>query len=72
MTPQDDEKTVRETFQVFDPKNTGFVDPDEFVSAFTALGEVMEAKDVQEIVEALEKTEDGKIKFDSLVSLMIS
>lgn len=72
MTPQDDEQTVRDTFKVFDPENTGYVNPEEFLSAFTTLGDVMETKDVNEIMEALERTEDGMIKFDSLVSLMVS
>jgi len=64
----EEEDEVRSVFQIFDPKNTGYINGLEFKRALTSIGDVMSEQEIQEILAVLDRDSSGKIELKKLVA----
>ena len=62
---------VREAFKIYDPENTGFVDPGLIRNFFEAMGfGQLDDEDMRIVIETADKDKDGKISLDDFRALV--
>ena len=62
---------VKEAFKIYDPANTGFVDPSLIRNFFEAMGfGQLDDDDMRIVIETADKDKDGKISLDDFRALV--
>ena len=64
------ERELRALFQKFDTKNTGRLTRAKFQTAFANMGLSAPAKEVQELIDAMDTTGDGMVSYGEFVSIV--
>ena len=59
----EDDRELREAFQVFDKDNDGFISAMELSYVMTNLGENLSPKEVDEMIQEADLDGDGKVNF---------
>ncbi|KAL3120797.1 hypothetical protein niasHT_008089 [Heterodera trifolii] len=66
----ENEKELREAFQVFDKDNDGFISPVELRFVMQNLGEELTESEVHEMIREADLDGDGKVNFNEFVFMM--
>ena len=66
----ENEKELREAFQVFDKDNDGFISAFELRFVMTNLGESLSEQEVEEMIREADLDGDGKVNFTEFVYMM--
>ncbi|KAH7716680.1 calmodulin [Aphelenchoides avenae] len=66
----ENEKELREAFQVFDRDNDGFISPFELRHVMINLGEKLSEEEVVEMIREADLDGDGKVNFTEFVFMM--
>ncbi|CAF1022284.1 unnamed protein product [Didymodactylos carnosus] len=61
---------IMDAFKAFDIDNSGFITPDEIQIVMKKLGENIKAGDVEEMMKAADKNNDGKVDYKEFTAIM--
>uniref|UniRef100_A0AC34FQV7 EF-hand domain-containing protein n=1 Tax=Panagrolaimus sp. ES5 TaxID=591445 RepID=A0AC34FQV7_9BILA len=66
----EDDRELKEAFQVFDANNDGFISPSELSVVMANLGEHLSEKEVHEMIHEADLDNDGRVCFTEFVYMM--
>uniref|UniRef100_A0AC35F0K4 EF-hand domain-containing protein n=1 Tax=Panagrolaimus sp. PS1159 TaxID=55785 RepID=A0AC35F0K4_9BILA len=66
----EDDRELKEAFQVFDKNNDGYISPSELSIVLANLGENLSEKEVYEMIYEADIDKDGKVCFNEFVYMM--
>lgn len=66
----EDDRELREAFQVFDKDNDGYISAMELSYVMSNLGENLSEKEVDEMIQEADLDGDGKVNFTEFVYMM--
>ena len=72
MKNTNSKKELKETFQVFDKDQNGFIYVVELRHVMTNLGEKMENKEVDEMIRKVDVNDDGHINYEEFFKVMMT
>ena len=61
ITPKDTQQDLINAYELFDPKNNGFIKVPEFKHIMTNLGEKLNELEINNIIQELDSNNEGKI-----------
>jgi calmodulin len=64
-----DDKEVREALKLFDPDNKGTIQTDQLKTVLTSMGERLDAKDLDPVLQQLDQ--DGFINIEKLMGILM-
>ena len=70
MGERDSKTEILKAFRLFDDDETGFITLENLRRVAKEIGEVMSDKELQEMIEEADRTNDGKVSEDEFLRIM--
>ena len=69
MREEDQQKTLRRAFKLFDKDGSGTIDKLELERVTTQLGESLSKDELEQMLSLLDVNKDGKIDYDGMIEI---
>jgi calmodulin len=66
---EDEEKTLRRAFKLFDKDGSGTIDKSELERITTQMGESLSKEELEQMLTLVDTNKDGKIDYDGMIEI---